>query len=224
MLLGLQDGFWLTEIGDSRPRRLAAVEPDDPDTRLNDGKCDRAGRVWAGTMAHDARPRAGSLYRLEADGRVSRMFRAVSISNGIAWSPDNRTMYFIDSAAHGIDALDYNLETGTATRRRRIISIPSVLGLADGMTIDTDGYLWVAMYGGWVVHRYSPGGALDRVIRLPVSKVTSCIFGGDDLGDLYITSAASGLDEAALRLEPLAGGLFRCRPGPTGIAEVPFGG
>ena len=133
-------------------------------------------------------------------------------------------MYFIDSTTRRVDVLDYDLETGRASSRRPLVGLPEGAGLPDGMTVDAEGCLWVAAWDGWAVHRYRPSGELDRIVRLPVARVTSCAFGGPDLDDLYVTTARTGLSEAELREQPLAGCLFVVRPGVTGRAATPFGG
>ena len=224
LALAMEDGVWVTETDAGVLRRLAAVEADDPLTRMNDAACDRAGRLWVGSMARDARPRAGALYRVDPDGSVERVLAGVSISNGIDWSPDDRLMYFVDSALRRVDVLDYDLATGRASGRRAFIELTDEAGLPDGLTVDAEGCLWVAMWDGWSVLRYSPAGALDRIVRLPVSRVTSCAFGGADLGDLYITSASAGLSDAERKDQPLAGDLFAVRPGVRGREATPFGG
>ena len=205
-------------------RRLVAIEADDPDTRLNDVKVDRAGRLWGGTMALDARPDAGTFYRIGADGSVAVVASPTTISNGIDWSPDDGLMYYIDSATHRVDVFDFDLASGTALDRRPFIRFEESAGLPDGMTVDAEGCLWVAFYDGWAVRRYTPAGALDRIIRLPVARITSCAFGGPDLSDLYVTSATAGLDEMQLAEQPHAGGLFVIRPGVAGLPSTPFAG
>jgi sugar lactone lactonase YvrE len=164
------------------------------------------------------------LYRLTGEGSVKPVIDRVTISNGLAWSPDDRRMYFIDSASFRIDVLDYDVDTGEAVNRRPLVELPKQDGLPDGMTIDVDGCLWVALYDGSAVRRFTPDGALDREVRLPVARVTSCAFGGAGLGDLYVTSARAGLGEVELGEQPLAGGLFVVRSGTRGFPEVPFGG
>lgn len=223
LLLALEDGFWVTDPS-GPPTRLAEVESADPSTRMNDGKCDRIGRFWAGTMAHDARPGSGTLYRLDPDGTVTQVVDRVSISNGLAWSPDDRRMYYIDSLEYAVDELDFDIESGQASNRRRLFGTPRELGLPDGMAVDAEGFLWIAFYGGWSVRRYSPEGTLDRVVQLPVQNVTSCAFGGSDLNDLYVTSATVGLTDEQLASQPHAGGLFVHRPGIPGLPETPFSG
>jgi sugar lactone lactonase YvrE len=224
LALAMEDGIWITESDAGVARRLAAVEAEDPLTRMNDAACDRAGRLWVGSMARDARPGAGALYRVDPDASVERVLVDVTISNGIDWSPDDRSMYYVDSALRRVDVLDYDLATGRASRRRTLIELPEDAGLPDGLTVDAEGYLWVAMWDGWSVRRYSPSGNPDRIVRLPVARVTSCAFGGADLVDLYVTSASSGLSDAERQEQPLAGGLFVVRPGVRGREASPFGG
>ena len=217
----LQDGFWV--VGDGPPRRISAIAEARPGLRFNDGKCDPAGRFWAGTMAYDQAAGAGALYRLDHDGSVVLVLDGVTVSNGLAWSHDGATMYFIDTPTQGIDALSFEAATGEGHYRRQAIRIPAELGKPDGMTIDEEGGLWVALWGGAAVNRYLDG-RLDRVIRLPVSQPTSCAFGGADLDDLYVTSAWEGLAATERQAQPLAGAIFRVRPGVRGIPPVVYGG
>jgi sugar lactone lactonase YvrE len=193
--------------------------------RFNDGKCDPAGRFWAGTMDLGARPGRGSLYVLNSQLRVRCVLNGVTISNGMAWSLDARTLYYIDSASQDIWAFDYDRRTGNIYNRRIAFRIPKRLGLPDGMTIDVEGMLWVALWGGGRVARWNPQtGNLLETIRLPVSLVTSCSFGGPGLSVLFITSARTSLNRTGLAREPLAGGLFRVEPGPIGTANHQFAG
>jgi sugar lactone lactonase YvrE len=223
--MALTDGFWLLEPSGVNLRPLAAVEADRPGTRFNDGKCDPAGRFWAGTMAYDETPGAGTLYRLDPDGRVEPMLAAVTISNGLAWSLDGRTLYYVDSPTRRVDAFDHDPAGGMLTNRRPFVELgPGEPGVPDGITIDAEGHLWVAFWDGWAVHRYQPDGTLDAVVPDPVARPTSCAFGGVDLADLYVTSASIGLSPAELAEQPHAGGIFRARPGVPGLAPVPFSG
>jgi len=202
---------------------IAEIEAERAASRFNDAKCDGAGRLWAGTMRVEGRP-DGTLYRIDADHSVTPVVTGVGLSNGLGWSPDGAVMYFIDSLAGGLDAFDFDPGSGQPTRRRRLVRFKRRDGLADGMTVDSEGCLWVAFFGGGAVRRYSPSGKLDRVVELPVSQPTSCTFGGADLRDLYITTAAQRLPPAKLAQEPHAGGLFRCRPGPAGLPADTFAG
>ncbi|HET6310356.1 MAG TPA: SMP-30/gluconolactonase/LRE family protein [Candidatus Nitrosotalea sp.] len=210
----LQDGFWV--IGDGPARRIATVPEARPGLRFNDGKCDPAGRFWAGTMAYDQAAGAAALYRLDAEGRPTRVIDGVTISNGIDWSIDGTAMYYVDSPLHRIDVFDFEPATGEIANRRVAIQIPREAGTPDGLTIDADGGIWVALWGGSVVHRYLDG-RLDQVIKLPVSKPTSCAFGGAELDELYVTSASEGLSDMDRRTQPLAGALFRIRTGIRGL-------
>jgi sugar lactone lactonase YvrE len=218
------DGFSLLELGTGQIEPIAEVEAGDPHTRMNDGKCDAAGRFWAGTMDVEGRRPFGSLYRLDADRWLVRVLTGVTISNGIGWNPNGRTMYYIDSVTHGVDALDVEPEGGSVSNRRRLVGFPIEWGLPDGMTVDEEGFLWVAFWDGSAVRRIAPDGRIASVIRFPVSRVTSCTFGGADLTDLYVTSARNGLSVAQLREQPSAGGLFRLRPGVRGLPHHPFAG
>ena len=164
------------------------------------------------------------MYRLDADHRLTKVLTDVTISNGLGWSPDQRTMYYIDSPTYRIDAFDYDVTSGAVSNRRRLVEIPRAWGLPDGMTVDEEGFLWVAFWGGSAVRRLAPDGRVDATVRFPVTQVTSCAFGGPDLSELFVTSARSGLTDAALSEQPLAGGLFRVRPGVRGLPSPPFAG
>jgi sugar lactone lactonase YvrE len=220
LVLAVRDGFALLEAGLTGFRLVAEVEADRPDLRMNDGACDRLGRFWAGTMALDERPDAGRLYRLDPGGAVTTVLEPVSISNGLAWSPDGATLYYVDTPTCAVDAFDFDAETGALDGRRRVAAIEPAAGFPDGLTVDETGDLWVALWEGGCVRRYSPAGELTGVVSLPASRVTSCAFGGDALDELWITTALP--DDPAS--EPAAGGLFRVRPGVRGLAPSRFAG
>ena len=167
-------------------------------------------------MAFEVTPHVAALYRLDADLKVSRMVGDVTLSNGLGWSPDGRQMYYIDSVTQGVDVFDFDPADGSLGERRRLITIPPGEGLPDGMTVDAEGGLWIALHGSGSIRRYLPDGRVDRVVRVPPKMVTCCAFGGPDLTDLYITTMCLGLSEDGLRAQPLAGALFRCRPGVRG--------
>ena len=224
LVLAMRDGFARFDPAQRRVSMIAEVETDRADLRMNDGACDRAGRFWAGTMALDERPSAGALYRLDSGGRVETMLRAVTISNGIDWTLDDRRMYYIDSPTQSVDIFDFDVASGAIAHRRRFVWIPPADGVPDGLTVDADGGVWVSLWNGSAVHRYTPDGTLDRIVRLPVTHPTSCAFGGAALRDLYITSASIALDARERERQPHAGGLFRCRPGPAGRAPFRFRG
>ncbi len=195
----------------------------DPGARMNDGGVDRQGRFFCGSMDFDmSRPR-GALYRLEPDLTVSSVLTGITISNGIGWSLDGTRMYYIDSVTRRIDVFDYDPVTGTPTQRRQHVRVDvAVAGnVPDGMALDAEGGVWVAIYGGRVVRRYDSAGRLDAVVELPVDQVTACAFGGADLDELFITTARQDLPDDA---EPAAGALFHVRPGVRGIPTGTFAG
>jgi sugar lactone lactonase YvrE len=222
--LALSDGFALLDVQTGRVDRIAEVDLDVSGTMMNDGKCDPAGRFWAGTRDIEGREPIGSLYRLDIDHLVTRAVAGVTLSNGLGWSPDGRTMYYIDSTTYAIDAFDFDPSSGEPSGRRRLVDIPRDWGLPDGMTIDEEGALWVAFYGASSVRRFGSDGLLLAGVDLPVSLVTSCAFGGDDFSDLYVTSATGGLTPEQLKQQPHAGGLFHLRPGVRGLSAHPFAG
>jgi sugar lactone lactonase YvrE len=221
LLLATDEGFaTLSAAGDYT--LVAAVEAGRDDTFMNDGKCDPAGRFWAGTVAVDPETQlavdgGGSLYVLSPDGSVDTALTGVSLSNGMDWSPDGRVFYYIDSRTGRVDEYRYDLSTGEIGEPRGVVAIDPELGFADGMCVDADGYLWIAIWGCGQVRRYSPGGELDLAIDFPVSQVTSCAFAGPDLDVLVVTSARRHLDEARARDEPRAGSVFCLRTGHRGL-------
>ncbi|HVE91317.1 MAG TPA: SMP-30/gluconolactonase/LRE family protein [Actinomycetota bacterium] len=220
LVAAVADGF--AAVGaDGSLEQLASVQHADPEGRMNDGKCDSSGRFWAGSMSMSGP--LGVLYRLDPGGAVRTMLSDVSISNGMAWAADDKTMYYIDTLAGGVDAFDFDAASGDISARRRFIEIPDP-AYPDGMAIDDEGFLWVALWGGWAVNRYSPGGDLDCTVRVPAAHVTSCAFGGDDLDVLYVTTASMGLATEARGAQRLAGGLFALRPGVRGVASNAFAG
>ena len=217
----VRDGF--ARIGSAGELEfIAATEADDPATRMNDGKADPAGRFWAGSMAFDATPEAGTLYCLRPDGAVEATLTGLTISNGMDWSADRRSMYFIDSTTYGVDRFEYDVASGAIQHRRRVCEVGGGAVMPDGMTLDADGHLWVAVWGGSCVLRFAPDGTPSGRVDLPVSQVTSCAFGGTDLRDLFITTASRGLTSAQRAREPHAGALFACRPGPQGLPPHEF--
>jgi sugar lactone lactonase YvrE len=224
LILAIRDGFARLNPDTGVVQMIASVGGDPPDRRMNDGACDAAGRFWAGTMALDERPDAGALYCLEPDGSVRTALQPVSISNGIDWSFDNTRMFFVDSPTQSVDVFDFDLARGVAANRRTFVGIAPELGMPDGLTVDAEEHVWVALWGGGVIHRYAPDGALDAVVRVPAVYPTSCAFGGADLRDLYITTAAIRLTPEEQADQPSAGGVFRCRPGPRGRAPHRFKG
>jgi sugar lactone lactonase YvrE len=223
LVAAFEHSFAVVDPGGSDWKIVATVEPDAP-TRMNDGNCDRVGRFYAGTMAYDETTPAGALYRLDPDGSVERLVSNVACSNGIDWSTNWEAMYYIDSATRSLDAFDFDIDAGRVSERRPIVRFTESEGLPDGLVVDADGGIWVALWGGSALRQYTADGELEMVIELPTSNVTSAGFGGDDLEDLYITSAREGLSTSELADQPLAGGVFRCRPGVEGRRQHVFSG
>lgn len=191
--------------------------------RMNDGGCDPQGRFYSGSMAYDQRPGRGSVWRLDTDGHTEHVLDEVTVSNGIVWSLDGSTVYYIDTPTRRIDAFTFDAETGRLTDRRPFVTLPDdVEGNPDGMTIDTEGGLWVAFFGGGCVRRYDTEGTEQERIDLPVTQVTACAFGGPDLDELFISTSSYGLGHH--HTEPGAGALFRARPGATGVPVVAYAG
>jgi len=218
MVCALESGFAFLDLSSGRIEPIVDPEAHLPDNRFNDGKVDPAGRFWAGTMSKDDKGPVGALYRLEGDGSVDRMVEGIGCSNGLGWSLDAKTMYYIDTSTGRVDAFDYDVENGEIRNRRTAASIPREHGYPDGMTVDAEGMLWVACWDGYGISRIDPAtGTLLHRLELPVSRVTSCCFGGENMDELYITSARVGLSEEQLRREPLAGSLFVCKPGVRGL-------
>lgn len=195
---------------------LATVERDD-DTRLNDCRCDAQGRVWAGTMSKSRRPGAGALHRVTAGAPIERVLAGTTISNGIGWSPDGATMYFVDSTTQRLDAFDFDADSGAISGRRALARVDPADGLPDGLAVDVEGGVWLCLFGGAAVRRYAPDGTLDVIVPLPVTNPTCPAFGGPDRATLYITSARHRLSAARLAVEPLAGALLALDPGVRGL-------
>ena len=225
LMLAVREGFASFDLETQELTLIANPEVHITGNRFNDGKCDPAGRFWAGTMAYENPMNQGSLYRLDTDFSVHKIFGDVAISNGIIWSLDHTTMYYIDTLRKNVRAFDYADDTGNISNERVIINVPEEVGMPDGMAIDSEGMLWVAHYGGSCVSRWNPNTAqLLLKIDLPVTQVTACAFGGPNLDILFITSAAQELDAAELERQPLAGGLFSIKTPYQGVPSFRFGG
>jgi sugar lactone lactonase YvrE len=201
------------------------LDPEDhlPENRFNDAKCDPAGRLWAGTMGVSEAAGLGSVYRIDKSWRIDRMIQGVTVSNGLAWAADGNTMFYIDSPTRRVDAFDFNPGTGDIANRRTAIEV--VNGFPDGMCIDNAGNLWVALWGGWGVACFDPRTRSQIAkVEVPVEAVTSCCFGGQNLEELFITTASRDLDIAGHRQQPLAGSIFVVRPGISGPVPPVFAG
>ena len=224
LLLALASGFAFFDLETSALTRLAAPESGLPHNRMNEGKCDSRGRFWAGTMDDRLNARSGALYRLDPDLGCHRMESGIGISNSIAWSPDDRVFYFADTMQRTIFAYDFDADSGTISNRRILTDCAGQPGAPDGSAVDAEGFLWNAQWDGWRLVRYAPDGRIDRIVRLPVQKPTSCAFGGADLTTLYVTSAIWDLSREALAGQPFAGGLLALDVGVRGLPSTRFAG
>jgi sugar lactone lactonase YvrE len=223
LLAALQERLAVLEPESGRLETLLEL-PDGDRLRCNDGKCDPAGRFWVDRMTDDGAPGQGSLLRVDPDLSLECRMTGLAIPNGLGWSPDGRTMYFVDSAWCEVREYEYDPARGRMGDGRRLVGFVDDGTVPDGLTVDAEGCLWVARWGAGCVMRVAPDGAvLDRV-DLPVSQATSCTFGGEHLDELYITTAHEDFGPADFAREPLAGSLFRCRPGVRGVPPVPFAG
>jgi len=217
-VLGVQRGFAL-ESPDGETETLPELWAD-TGVRMNDGGCDPDGRFYCGSMAYDGREGAGVLHRLDPDGSTHVVLHGVTISNGLEWSPDGTQAFYVDTATQCIAVFDYDREHGLHDGRA-FAHVPEDAGAPDGLTVDAEGGVWVALYGGGAVRRYTPNGELDEVIEVAAKRVTACTFGGSDLNQLFITTSREGLEPGE---DPLAGSLFRSAVGVAGLAVREFAG
>ncbi len=225
LICALEDGIYKLYTATEQLTRLTALEAELPDNRCNDGKCDASGRLWIGTMPMRGEPWKGSLYSYNENGELKQHLTDIGCSNGLDWSLDGRTMYYIDTPTKRVDQLDFDIETGQISNRRPLIHIPEGKGSPDGMCVDSEGYLWIAHWGGSCLTCWDPEtGQCVTEIAMPVSQVTSCCFGGDNLDILFVTSARVGLSEERLKQEPLAGSVFAIEMNRTGRRTHLFGG
>jgi len=216
-IVAMESGIFHFTSQKERVRLADFPEPPELGNRFNDGKCDPSGRFWVGTMNKQVQAKAGSLYCCDGQTLISKL-SGLTISNGMAWSVDQRTFYFIDTAEYAVMAFDFDNQTGNISNKRKVINVPPEMGAPDGMTIDRDGMLWIAHWGGSCVARWNPenGKLLERV-EVPAPNVSCCSFGGEDLQTLYITTAREGLTEKQLLEFPLSGGVFFYKAKTAGI-------
>jgi sugar lactone lactonase YvrE len=219
LVVAVEHGFVLLDAdGQASPEQTAFT---DPGIRMNEGGVDRQGRFFCGSMPYDQAGPRGAFFRLDPDGTVSEVFGGVTISNGVAWNADGDTMFYIDTPTHRVDVFDYDPDAGTPSGRRPLVHVDPGHGAPDGMALDAEGGLWVAIHRGRAVHRYTPEGKLDQVVELPPSQVTACAFGGPGLDELYITTSRENLPDGA---EPQAGAIFHVTPGVRGLPLGTFAG
>ena len=222
-IAGTDRGIALVDLDQDWFEVVASPEQHLAHNRFNDGKVDRQGRFLAGTMDDREKGSAGALYRIDPDRTCTAIDGGYGITNGPAFSPDGARMYHSDTLRQVTYAFDLDA-AGEATNRRVFVQFGAGDGHPDGMTVDAEGCLWIALWGGWCVRRFSPDGDLLRTVEMPVEQPSSCAFGGPGLDRLYVTSATKGLDPAALAMQPNAGGLFMLVPGVRGIPDLPFAG
>lgn len=222
LLLAVGAGFATLDLDNGRVAWVLERAPgaDPAVVRMNDGEVDPQGRFWCGTKAHDETPGAAVLYRLDGPGTATTMLTGATISNGLVWSLDSTTVYYVDTPTRRIDRFAYDAETGTLHDRVVHADTSALPGFPDGMTIDAAGDLWVAFWGGWCVRRFSGvDGRLLEELPVPAEQTTACAFGGPDLDRLFVTSARTGLSEAQLAEQPHAGSVFACEPGARGVPQ-----
>lgn len=222
LIVAARDGIFTASRDGVLETLLAPIKIEDPSIRTNDAKCDSHGRMWVGTMAFDFTEGAAALFTFDSKV-LKEVVPDLTVSNGIGWSLDQKTMYFIDSVTKRVDIFDVDLELGELRNRRVFVSLVDGDAFPDGLTTDEDGGVWVALFGGGEVRRFDASGELTHIVELPVRQVTSCCFGGEDMSELFITTAHNGMDSDALSREPLAGSLFRARTSFKGSKSNRYG-
>jgi sugar lactone lactonase YvrE len=221
LVLALRDGVAVVSDTGGELRWLVEIERESARTRMNDAACDPQGRLWAGTMDVEEREPIGTLYRVTGGGEVEAVLPEVTISNGLGWSPDGRTLFYIDSPCRALEAFDFDPEAGAISRRRQVCAIDPGPGEPDGLTVDAEGCIWVGLWEGWALRRFSPEGHPLATVEVPAARVTSCAFGGAGLATLYITTARPDDNDPR---QPHAGGVFSVRPGVHGLPGQTFAG
>ena len=223
-IIALVDGIYMIDTENGSIKPFSDVEADKPGNRFNDGKCDPAGRFWVGSMHFDQSAPEASLYMINQDGFYNKMLDSITISNGIVWTKDHKTMYYIDTPTKNIRAFDYDVSTGAISNERVAVTVPDSLGSPDGMAIDEEDKLWVGMWNGNAVVRFDPiAGKMISKIEVPAHNVTACAFGGENLDRLYITTARVDMTEEELTKYPDAGSIFVADPGVKGVQSAFFG-
>jgi sugar lactone lactonase YvrE len=226
LLVAIENGLAFFDWEGGSCSRWITLEPEGTENRLNDGRCDPAGRFWVGSMFDPAAARrfTGMLYRVEPDGAAATVRSGIGVPNGLAFSPDGSTMYFADTHRETVWAYDYDVATGEAVNERVFLDFGGLPGRPDGACVDQDGCYWIACVYGWAVIRVTPAGAIDRRIDLPVEKPTMPAFGGPAMATLFVTSIGDGGSRPSARRQRDAGGLFAIETGTRGLVEPRFGG
>ena len=217
-LVALEDGVHKINLQSGESNLFTDMKSELPRSRLNDGKCDPAGRFWVGSMHLEQLTGKANLYTITSENKLQKKIDSVTISNGIVWTSDKKTMYYIDTPTSSIKAYDYNNETGKISNGKVAVQIPKSLGFPDGMTIDEENMLWVGMWNGNAVIRCNPKtGKVISKVEVPAHNITSCAFGGENLDILYITSASVDMTADEIKKYPLAGSVFKIKPGVKGV-------
>ena len=222
LIVAARDGIFAASRDGVLETSLAPIELERTSIRTNDAKCDASGRMWVGTMAFDFTPGVAALFSFDSKV-LKEVVPDLTVSNGIGWSLDKKTMYFIDSPTKRVDSFDFDIESGELRNRRPFVLLSDLDAFPDGLTTDEDGGVWVALFGGGEVRRFDSQGTLTHIVEIPVKQVTSCCFGGADMSELYITTAQNGMDSDSLVREPLAGSLFRAKTVFKGSKSNRFG-
>ena len=222
LIVAARDGLYAATRDGDLKTLLAPIDFGDSSIRCNDAKCDANGRIWVGTMAFDFKQGAASLYSFDSEN-LKEILSDLTIANGLGWSPDQKTMYFIDSQTSRVDSFDFDLASGAISNRQPFVTFSDPGVIPDGMTTDEDGGIWVALFGGSAVRRFDSSGKLTHTVSVPATQVTSCCFGGADMSELFITTAQYGMDADTLSRDPLAGSLFRVKTSFKGSASNRYG-
>jgi sugar lactone lactonase YvrE len=224
LVVALKSGFGLFDPASGAVEMICEAEADELDHRFNDGRCDRDGRFFAGSLTYSEDAPVGALWRLDVDRRATPVLEGVTIPNGLCWSPDGETMYFVDTPTREIRAYDYDRERGVPSNPRALVRTDPAGGWPDGSIVDSEGCIWNAEWDGARVVRYTPEGEVDRIIDVPARRATCCAFGGPDLKTLYITSAWDRMSKEERREWPLSGHLFAIKVDVPGLPDPPYGG
>ena len=221
-VVGLRSGVAMIDR-EGRIRSRCSIDADRPDHRMNDGACDSAGRFWTGTMSETDPAPSNALYLVAENLEVQEAITGVGLSNGIAWSPDNSSMYFVDSRSGSISRYPFDAQSGALGPPDRFAEVDPAVGEPDGLAVDSAGAVWVAIWNAGRIRRYHPDGTVDLEVLVPCARVTSCTFGGPDLRTLFITTATIGLDRDSLLAQPAAGSIFRITTPDPGLPVQRFG-
>jgi L-arabinonolactonase len=224
LVVALQSGLYFFDLTTSEATPVVLPPGHPSHNRFNDGKVDRQGRFWAGSMDDLENEPSGGLFRLDTNLICQRLVDQITISNSLCWSPDAKTLYYSDSHQRTVWEWDFDSNSGEISNRRAFIELTSSDGFPDGATVDAEGYFWLSVWGAWEVRRYDPRGRLVQTVKMPVQQPSCPMFGGPDLETIYVTSASKGLSEKQRSEQPQAGSLFAFRPGVKGLPEMRFQG